>query len=141
LAVQSEFLQLHKLKVFEVVNGLPKERKVIGSQIVFCEKYDGHNNLIKFKACIIIKGFSQVPGEDFTGTFSSVAKFSILCIFFSYVAYLDWGLHHIDVIAAYLYGSLDKEIYMIIPEGVEGFNSGHYWKLKKVLYGLKQARR
>ena len=141
LVVQSEFLQLCKLKVFEVVDGLPKERKAIGSQIVFREKYDGHGNLIKFKAHIITKGFSQVPGEDFTKTFSSVAKFLTLCTFFSYVAYLDWELHHIDIVAAYLHGPLDEEIYMTISEGVKGFNSGHYWKLKKVLYGLEQAGR
>jgi len=141
LAVQSEFLQLRKLKVFEVVDELSKGRKAIDSRIVFREKYDEHGNLIKFKACIVAKGFSQVPGKDFTKTFSSVAKFLMLRTFFSYMAYLDWKLHHINVVTAYLHGPLDKEIYMTIPESVKGFNSGHYWKLEKVLYGLKQAGR
>jgi len=140
-AIKSEFAQLQKLGVFEVVDGLPKGRKAVGSRIVFCEKRDGHGNLIKFKACIVAKGFSQIPGEDFTDTFSSVAKFSTLWIFLAYVAYLDWDLHHIDVIAVYLHSPLDEEIYMTIPEDVENSGSSHYWKLKKALYGLKQARR
>jgi len=55
------------------------------------------------------------------------------------VAYLDWDLHHVDVVTAYLHGPLDKEIYMAIPDSVENSGSGHYWKLKKALYGLKQA--
>ena len=110
----------------------------MGSRIVFYEKWDGHGNLIKFKACIVAKGFSQISEED---TFSSVAKFSTLQIFLAYVAYLDWDLHHVDVVTAYLHGPLDKEIYMTIPDGVENSGSGHYWKLKKALYELKQAGR
>ena len=98
----------------------------MGSRIVFCEKQDGHGNLIKFKARIVAKGFSQIPGEDFTDTFSLVAKFSTLQIFLAYVAYLDWDLHHVDVVAAYLHGPLDEEIYMTIPEGVKNSGSGHY---------------
>jgi len=113
----------------------------VGSCIVFHEKRDGHGNLIKFKARIVAKGFSQIPGEDFTDTFSSVTKFSTLWIFLAYVAYLDWDLHHVDIVAAYLHGPLDEEIYMTIPEDIKNSGSGHYWKLKKALYGLKQAGR
>jgi len=42
------------------------------------------------------------------------------------VVYLDWELHHVNIIAAYLHGPLDENIYMTIPEGVEGFGSRHY---------------
>jgi len=132
---------LQKLGVFEVVDGLPKGRKAIGSCIVFRKKHDGHGNLIKFKACIVAKGFLQIPGEDFTNTFSSVAKFSTLWILLSYMAYLNWHLYHVDVVATYLHGPLDEDIYMKIPDGVENSGSGRHWKLKKALYGLKQARR
>jgi len=82
--------------------------------------------LVKFKARIVTKGFSQIPGEDFTNTFSSIAKFSTLRIFFSYVAFLDWELHHVNVVATYLHGPLDEDIYMTIPDSVKGFKSGHY---------------
>jgi hypothetical protein len=48
----------------------------------------------------------------------------------------------VDAISAYLRGDLEEEIYMLIPEGVDkrGGERG-YWKLKKPLYGLKQAGR
>jgi len=140
-AVKSEYAQLQKLGVFEVVDGLPKGRKAIGSCIVFREKHDRHGNLMKFKARILAKGFSQIAREDFTNTFSSVAKFSTLHIVLSYVAHLDWHLHHFNIVAAYLHGPLDEDIYMTIPNGVENSGSNHYWKLKKALYGLKQAGR
>jgi len=57
------------------------------------------------------------------------------------VAYLDWELHHVNIVAAYLHGPLDEDIYMTIPKGIEGSSSGHYWKLRKALYSLKQAGR
>ena len=61
-------------------------------------------------------------------------------LLFSLVALKDWELHLVDVIGAYLHGDLEEEIYMLIPEGVDkrGGERG-YWKLKKLLYSLKQA--
>jgi hypothetical protein len=43
-----------------------------------------------------------------------------------------------DVSTAYLNGVLDKEIYISPPEGIP-IEDGFCWKLKKSIYGLKQA--
>jgi len=134
-------MQLKKLGVFEWVDELPKGKKAVGSQIVFKEKLDEHGNQVKFKACIVAKGFSQVPGEDFTETFSSVVKFNTLQIFLTFATFMDYEIHQVDVVAAYLRGNLDEEIYMRVPDRVEKLGSGHFWLLKKALYGLKQAGR
>jgi len=60
------------------VDKLPDSKKAVGSYIIFKEKLDEHSNHVKFKACIVAKGFSQVSGKDFSETFSSVAKFTAL---------------------------------------------------------------
>ena len=117
------------------------DKKAVGSQIVFKEKLDGHGNQVKFKARIVAKGFLQVPGEDFTETFSSVAKFNTLQIFLTLAVFMDYEIHQVDVVAAYLRGNLNKEIYMRVPDRVEKLGLGRFWLLKKALYGLKQARR
>jgi hypothetical protein len=51
-------------------------------------------------------------------------------------------LHQINVVGAYLQGDLDKEIYMTPPDGlkIKG-KTGWTLRLKKPLYGLKQAGR
>jgi len=116
---------------------LPKGKKTVGSQIVFKEKLDGHGNQVKFKACIVAKGFSQVPGEDFTETFSSVVKFNTLRILLTLATFMDYEIHQVDVVAAYLRGNLDEEIYMRVPDRVEKLGSGYFWLLKKALYSLK----
>ena len=51
-----------------------------------------------------------------------------------------------DVVTAYLYGSLDSNIYMKVPEGLDIPNKNHSCnmycvKLQKSLYGLKQSGR
>jgi hypothetical protein len=51
-----------------------------------------------------------------------------------------------NVVAAYLYGSLDSDIYMKGPDGIFVSNTNanrnmYYVKLDKSLYGLKQSRR
>ena len=51
-----------------------------------------------------------------------------------------------DVVTAYLYGSLDSDLYMKVPDGIsipnQGTNRNMYCvKLKRSLYGLKQSER
>jgi hypothetical protein len=50
-----------------------------------------------------------------------------------------------DVVTAYLYGSLDIDIYMRIPAGLVEFQDfqrqPECLKLERALYGLKQASR
>jgi hypothetical protein len=89
-----------------------------------------------------VQGFSQVPGQDYGMTYTSVAKFTTLCALLSLAAREDWEVHHIDVKGAYLQGDLEEEIYMRPPKGVkvEGYEK-FLWRLLKSLYGLKQAGR
>jgi len=50
-----------------------------------------------------------------------------------------------DIVTSYLYGSLDSDIYMKLPEGFKLLGAGsreqYSIKLNKFLYGLKQSRR
>ena len=139
-AIQMEYEQLKWTGTFEWVKNLPDGQKAVCSKIVLKEKHDGDGNIIKLKAQIVAKGFDQVPGQDYELTFASIAKFTTLRTLLSIVTHEDWELHQVDVVGAYLQGDLKEEIYMEVPEGVkEKGKSGWFWRLKKVLYGLKQA--
>ena len=142
-AINSKFNQLVKAKVFQWVECLPNNKKAIGSCIVFKGKLDSHGNHLKFKAQIVAQSFLQIPGLDFTKTFLSVAKFTILQIFLVLTVFLDLELHQVDIVGACLQGDLNKEIYIKVSNGlVEKYrNSQKFWRLKKALYGLKQAGR
>ena len=47
-----------------------------------------------------------------------------------------------DVTTAFLYASLDEEVYMELMEGMDGYGEpGKVARLWKAIYGLKQASR
>jgi hypothetical protein len=109
---------------------------------VFRLKHDGNGEIAKHKARIITKGFLQIASKDFIHTFSSVAKFTTHQTLLSLVAHKEWELHQVNVVAAYLQGELEDNIYLDIPDGVhEPGKENWFWKLKKPLYGLKQTGR
>lgn len=53
----------------------------------------------------------------------------------------DLHLRSIDISHAFINGELDEEIYMEQPEGYHFGNPGDVLRLRKSLYGLKQAGR
>ena len=50
----------------------------------------------------------------------------------------DWEIRQVDIKSVYLYGDLDKEIFIEPPPGYT-VPTGSVLRLKKALYGLKQA--
>ncbi|TFY59187.1 hypothetical protein EVJ58_g5934 [Rhodofomes roseus] len=93
-------------------------------------------------ARVVAKGFTQVWGQDYTETFSPVARFESVRYLLAHAALEDWEIESMDVKTAFLNGDLDEEIYMEQPEGwaVPG-KENWVCLLKKAIYGLKQASR
>ena len=61
-------------------------------------------------------------------------------MFLALATYLDFEIHQVDIVAAYLQDDLDKEIYMTISDSISQYGlEGQYWWLYKALYSLKQA--
>ena len=95
-----------------------------------------------FKARLVAKGFTQKEGIDYEETFSLVAMLKSIRILLSIAAYFDYEIWQMDVKTAFLNGNLDECIYMVQPDGFIAEGREHMLcKLKKSIYGLKQASR
>ena len=133
-ACQEELEALRKREVFELVD-LPKGRKLIKNHWVFDQKTDGCK-----KARLVAKGLSQVEGIDFNKIFSPVVCFETVRLMLAISALEQWYITGLDVKSTFLYGELDKELYMEQPEGfkIKG-QEIKVLRLKRAIYGLKQA--
>src|SRR6266853_5580894 len=137
-AMQEELDSLERNGTYEQVSELPAGRKAIGCKWVFKLKLNPDNSIARYKAWLVAKGYSQVPGQDFMETTSPVARLASYHALLSLAAKLNLEAHHLDIKTAFLNGTLDEEIYMKAPNGLNTGN-GNVWKLRKSLYGLKQV--
>ncbi|GJW43175.1 retrovirus-related pol polyprotein from transposon TNT 1-94 [Tanacetum coccineum] len=95
-----------------------------------------------YKARLVVKGYTQTSGIDYKETFSSVADIRAIRILIAITAYYDYEIWQIDVKTAFLNGNLFEEVYMEQPEGfVNPKYPNRVCKLKRSIYGLKQASR
>src|SRR5258708_10131327 len=94
------------------LSDIPTKHTTIGNRWVFTKKFDEHGNLSRFKAWLVAQGFSQIPGQDYSDTFSPVMwldSFRILC---AIATMTDLEITQMDIKGAYLNGKLNEEIYM-----------------------------
>eukprot|EP00253_Pinus_taeda_P028829 PITA_28829 len=111
-----EMASLHKNEAWDLVELLAR-RKPIGNKWVFKKKTNVEGKVEKYKAWLVEKGYSQVPGIDFGDIFSPVAKVTSIRLLLSVAAAFDFEVEQMDVKTTFLHGDLEEEIYMKQPEG------------------------
>ena len=138
-AIHEELESLKVKGVYEETDSLPPNRKAIQCKWVLHIKRDKDGTISCFKARLVAKGFTQIPGQDFNFTFAPVARWDSIRSLLSIATIKDYEIRQLDIKTAYLNGPLDEEIYMKPPEGF--CTPSTYWRLRKGLYGLRQAGR
>jgi hypothetical protein len=140
-AIKSEMDYIMSNATWEVVEH-PYGCKPIGSKWVSKKNLRPDGNIERYKARLVIKGYSQKEGEDFFNTYSHVARLTTIRVLLSLAASHGLLIHQMDIKTTFLNGELDEEIYM---EHLAGFvangQEGMVCKLLKSLYGLKQAHK
>ena len=140
-AMMSEMESMDSNQVWELVEP-PNGVKAIGCKWVYKRKRGSDGKVQTLKARLVAKGYTQKEGIDYEETFSPVAMLKSIRILLSIAANLDYEIWQMDVKTAFLNGSLEETIYMKQPEGfIEKSQEHLVCKLKKSIYGLKQASR
>ena len=115
-AIQVELNSLLKHKVFGPIVRTPEGVMPVGYKWVFIRKRNEKNEIIRYKAQLVAQGFSQRPGIDYKETYALVIDAITFRFFISLVAKETLDMRLMDIVTAYLYGSLDNDIYMKILE-------------------------
>lgn len=117
-AMDTEIRQLQKLGTYGLTT-LPQDRKAIGCRWVYNIKCDANGNILKYKARLVAQGFSQIPGQDFRHTYSPVMRIESFRALVAYAVQNNYVIQQVDVVGAYLNGTLTEEIYMKQPPGYD----------------------
>lgn len=136
-AMQSELNSINLHHTWEIVD-LPKDRSAIGSKWVFKVKTDSEGKQL-YKARLVAQGFTQIYGIDYDEVFAPVARPTSFRILLTLAGKENMKIKQFDVKTAFLNGQLEQEIYMKAPQGLQ--IEDKVLKLRKSLYGLKQAAR
>ncbi|KAM0058456.1 putative RNA-directed DNA polymerase [Helianthus debilis subsp. tardiflorus] len=139
-AMQREIQALEKNNTW-TIESLPEGKRAIDSKWVYKIKYKPNGEVERYKARLVARGFTQIEGEDFHDTFAPVAKLVTVRTLLAVATKRDWFIHQLDVNNAFLHGDLEEEVYMKIPQGFLKENENRVCRLRKSLYGLKQASR
>ncbi|GJZ97696.1 retrovirus-related pol polyprotein from transposon TNT 1-94 [Tanacetum coccineum] len=107
---------------------------------IYKVKTDEFGGVLKNKARLVAQRFRKEEGIDFEELFAPVARIEAIRIFVANAANKNMTIFQMDVKTAFLNGELKEEVYVSQPEGfMDQDNPSHVYKLKKVLYDLKQA--
>ncbi|GKD03131.1 putative ribonuclease H-like domain-containing protein, partial [Tanacetum coccineum] len=139
--MQEELLQFKLLNVWTLVD-LPYGKKAIGTKWVFRNKKDQRGIVVRNKARLVVQGLEQEEGIDYDEVFAPVARMKAIRLFLAYASYMDFTVYQMDVKNAFLYDTIEEEVYVCQPSGfMDPTFPDKVYKVEKALYGLHQAPR
>jgi len=136
-----EFTALLQNNTWDLVPG-KSNINLVGNKWVYRIKTHANGTVERYKVRLVAKGYHQQHGVDFLETFSPVIKQGTIQLVLSIALSQRWCIRQLDIQNAFLHGLLDEEVYMCQPQGYIHPNfPTHICRLKKSLYGLRQAPR
>ncbi|GJU23197.1 putative ribonuclease H-like domain-containing protein [Tanacetum coccineum] len=140
-AMQEELLQFRLQQVWILVD-LPHGAKVIGTKWVYKNKRDERGVVVRNKARLVAQGHRQEEGIDYDEVFAPVARIEAIRLFLAFASFMGFIVYQMDVKSAFLYGTIDEEVYVSQPLGfVDPDHPKKVYEVVKALYGLHQAPR
>ncbi|MBW0536457.1 hypothetical protein O181_076172 [Austropuccinia psidii MF-1] len=136
-AIAKELEVMKNLEVWDVVD-LEPHHKVVGTTWVFRRKKSPIIQT-KYKARLCAQGFAQTLGEDYSKTFAPTGRMHSLRTLIAFSVSNGLKFRQLDIRSAFLNAKLEGDVYLGIPQGLEFDKKKKCLKLKKAIYGLKQA--
>lgn len=94
---------------------------------------------INTKQKLWLKGTHNKHGINYNEVFAPVARWDIIRSVLALAACKKWLVYQLDVNSAFLNGELMEDVYVDQPLDYEKGGKDKVYKLRKTIYGLKQA--
>ena len=110
---------------------------------VFVRKRRADGTIERYKARLVGKGFLQRPFIDYFATYAPVLDKITFRTLMALMASNNYDCWLMDVVTAYLYGELEKPLYMTVPKGerIPSHLKNPCVVVHRALYGFKQSGR
>jgi Reverse transcriptase (RNA-dependent DNA polymerase) len=121
---------------------MPFGTKPISLKWIYKEKKDRLGTVARYKCRLVAQGNFKVQGQDYYDMYNPVCKFTSIRTLLTITAQLGLKVYAMDVDTAFPNAPITEDIWVQLPKGTHlppGDNG--IFKLKKSLYGLKQATR
>ena len=94
LGIKKEFKNIKEKQVWKKISRTEMEngKQPLGTKWVFKLKDNG-----TYRARLVVKGYNQIPGVDFTGSHSPVATDVTICTFLIAAIIFGWNIEQFDV--------------------------------------------
>nr|GFB00814.1 ribonuclease H-like domain-containing protein [Tanacetum cinerariifolium] len=86
---------------------------------VLKNKKDERRIVVKNKARLVAQGHTQEVGIDYDEVFEPVARVEAIRLFLAYASFMGFTVYQMDVKSAFLYGTIDEEVYVMQPLGFQ----------------------
>nr|GEW34396.1 retrovirus-related Pol polyprotein from transposon TNT 1-94 [Tanacetum cinerariifolium] len=136
-AMQEEMQQFKFQNVWVLVD-LPEGKYAIGTKWILKNKRDARGIVVCNKARLVAQGHRQEEGIDYDEVLAPVAKIEAIRLFLAFASYMGFLVYQMDVKSAFLYGRIDKEVYVTQPKG--SVDPQHPKKVYKTLFLKKNNR-
>nr|GEZ71964.1 hypothetical protein [Tanacetum cinerariifolium] len=108
-----------KCRKFGSLVNLPYGKRAIGTKWVHRNKKDERGIIIRNKARLVAQGHTQEKGIDYEEVFAPVARIEAIRLFLAYASFMGFPVYQMDVKSAFLYGTIEEEVYVCQPLGFE----------------------
>ncbi|GJY34160.1 putative ribonuclease H-like domain-containing protein [Tanacetum coccineum] len=141
-AIQTRRMNKNSDEHAMILVDLPNGKRAIGTKWVFRNKKHERGIVVGNKARLVVQGYTQEEGIDYDEVFAPVARIEAIKLFLAYTSFMGFIVYQMDVKSSFLYGTIEKEVYVCQPPGFEDPQfPDKVYKVEKALYGLHQAPR
>nr|GEZ27212.1 hypothetical protein [Tanacetum cinerariifolium] len=82
-------------------------------------KKDERGIVIRNKARLVAQRHTQEEGIDYKEIFAPVARIEAIRLFLAYASFMGFTVYQMDMKSAFLYGTIDEEVYVMQPSGFQ----------------------